>query len=312
MDVSGYVGTNKMKIRKKTSKDRLPLPSWMKIRPPTTDLFANIKQLLKEKHLNTVCAQAVCPNITECWSGGTATFMVMGDTCTRGCRFCAVKTGNPEGVLDEEEPRNLVEAIKIMNLKYVVLTCVTRDDLKDGGAAHWQKCVSTIQKYDSSIKIELLISDLNGNMEALKVITDANPDILGHNIETVERLQSKVRDPRANYKKSLKILEETKKQNPKIYTKTSLMLGLGETTQEVVETMQDARRARVDIITFGQYLQPSNLHLQVKEYISPDQFSEYKTLAKQLGFLYCASGPFVRSSYRAGEYFMKNITNVSG
>ena len=296
----------------------LAKPAWMRIRPPTSDRFTDIKRLLKEKKLNTVCVEARCPNISECWSGdgksgGTATFMIMGDTCTRACRFCMVKSGNPKGVLDPEEPRNLVEAVGIMKLDYAVLTCVTRDDLADGGARHWADCLNALKVAYPSLIIELLISDLNGNIDALKKIVDSGPNVLGHNLETVKRLQGAVRDPRAGYSKSLDILRCAKRMGAP-YTKTSLMLGLGETNKEVIQTMKDARAVDADIITFGQYLRPSAFHLPVKEYVKPARFEYYKNLAKEMGFLYCASGPFVRSSYRAGEHFIKNIISkdVSG
>lgn len=308
----------------------MPKPPWMKIRPPTTDKFTEIKRLLKEKKLNTVCAEAACPNISECWSGNagangrgaTATFMIMGETCTRACRFCYVKSGNPKGKLDPDEPRHLVEAVKIMGLEYVVLTCVTRDDLPDGGAQHWVDCITALKETHPRLIIELLTSDFDGNLEAMHKVIAAGPHVFGHNLETVERLQSAVRDPRANYQKSLKILEHAKKianglnkakKWPKslpgqtFYTKTSLMLGLGETEPEVIQTMKDARAIGVDIITFGQYLRPSPFHLPIHEYVKPDQFHRYKQLAKELKFLYCAAGPFVRSSYKAGELFLKNV-----
>lgn len=291
----------------KQDQQVLPKPAWLKIRPPSTEKFAQIKGLVKSKKLATVCEEARCPNISECWSGGTATFMLMGDTCTRACRFCMVKSGNPKGVLDPYEAKNLVESVKKMKLDYVVLTCVTRDDLEDGGAAHFAHCVKSLKKEIPGILIELLISDLNGNFAALKVILDANPDVLGHNVETVERLQGAIRDPRANYKKSLSILEKSKKLRPDIYTKSSLMLGLSEMEEEVTQTMKDLRAINVDFVTFGQYLRPSPFHVAIHEYIKPEQFNKYQLIAKDLGFLYCASGPFVRSSYRAGELFLKNI-----
>lgn len=286
-----------------------PKPSWLKIRPPSTDAFINIKKLLKEKRLNTVCAEARCPNISECWSGGTATFMLMGDTCTRACRFCMVKSGNPKAKLDENEPQHLVEAVGIMKLDYVVLTCVTRDDLPDGGAGHFASCVKALKSAYPKLLIEVLISDLNENLEALETIIDSGPEVVAHNVETIERLQSSVRDPRANYQKSFKILEHTKKYKTGIFTKTSLMLGLGETEEEILKTMREARKIDVDIITFGQYLQPSPFHIAVQEFITPEIFEHYQELALNEGFLYCASGPLVRSSYKAGEYFIKNALN---
>lgn len=282
-------------------------PDWLKIRPPSTAKYADVATLLRVKKLATVCAEAHCPNIAECWSGGTATFMLLGDTCTRACRFCNVKSGNPRGLLDATEPQRLVEAVEIMKLEYVVLTCVTRDDLPDGGAAHFAACIRALKAAHPKLLIEVLISDLNENLEALKIITDARPEVIAHNLETVERLQSAIRDPRANYKKSLKILEETKRLDPTRYTKSALMLGLGETEAEVVQAMKDLRSVGADVVTFGQYLRPSPFHTEVHEYVKPEQFKKYEALAKEQGFLYCASGAFVRSSYKAGELFMKNL-----
>jgi len=285
---------------------RIPKPPWLKIRPPSTEKFADITKVLKQKKLNTVCAEARCPNIAECWSGGTATFMLMGDTCTRACRFCMVKSGNPKGLLDANEPQHLVEAVGIMKLEYVVLTCVTRDDLPDGGASHFAACVKALKQAYPKLLVEVLISDLNANLQALETIIESGPEVVAHNLETVERLQSSIRDPRANYEKSFKILEYAKKYKGALFTKTSLMLGVGETEAEIVQTMVDARLRNVDIITFGQYLQPSPFHVQVQEFVTPEQFKHYEVLAKGQGFLYCASGPLVRSSYKAGEYFVKN------
>lgn len=302
-----------VKFTQKLTKEHksLPKPAWMKIRPPIKANYEDIQKTLAQHNLNTVCAEAHCPNISECWSEGTATFMILGDTCTRACRFCMVKSGNPHQKIDPKEPENLVKAVAIMKLKYVVITCVTRDDLQDGGAEHYANCISALKKAHPKLIIELLISDLNGNTQALQTILNARPDVLGHNLETVERLQSEVRDPRANYQKSLKILKESKRMAPKIYTKTSLMLGLGETEEEIIQTMKDARAIGTDIITFGQYLRPSPFHYPIKEYVTPEKFNYYEKLAKKQGFLYCASGPLVRSSYRAGEHFMKNIINAN-
>ncbi len=285
----------------------LKKPDWLKIRPPTTEKYAGIATLLRAKKLATVCAEAHCPNIAECWSGGTATFMLLGETCTRACRFCYVKSGNPRGLLDETEPRRLVEAATIMKLEYVVLTCVTRDDLPDGGAGHFARCIRALKEAHPKLLVEVLISDLNGNLEALQTIVDAKPEVIAHNLETVKRLQGAIRDPRANYEKSLKILEEVKKMDPTRYTKSAQMLGLGETEGEVVQSMKDLRTIGVDVVTYGQYLRPSEFHVPVHEYVSPEQFKRYEVLAKEHGFLYCASGAFVRSSYKAGELFMKNV-----
>lgn len=300
------------KLKLADRQNALPKPEWLKIRPPSTEKFGEIKSVLKIKKLFTVCEEAHCPNISECWSGGTATFILMGDICTRACRFCMVKSGNPHGILDADEPQKLVEAVGTMKLDYVVLTCVTRDDLKDGGASHFASCVRALKKAFPHILMEVLISDLNGDTDALKMIIDSGPDVIGHNLETVEGLQKVVRDPRASYRKSLKILESAKKTGRQVYTKSSLMVGLGEKEEEVIKAMKDLRGAGVDIVTFGQYLQPSPFHLAVHEYVTPAQFKKYQALAHRLGFLYCASGPFVRSSYRAGELFMKNVLKGSG
>ena len=298
----------------KSEQAALPKPEWLKIRPPSGK-YADIAALLRIKKLATVCAEAHCPNIAECWSGGTATFMLMGEVCTRACRFCYVKSGNPQGLLDATEPARLVEAATIMKLEYVVLTCVTRDDLADGGAAHFAACIKALKAAHPKLLVEVLISDLNGNLDALKVIVDAGPEVIAHNLETVERLQGDVRDPRANYKKSMRILEEAKRLGSgdarggrgKIYTKSAIMLGLGEREEEVIQYMKDLRAIDVDVVTFGQYLRPSEFHIAIREYVRPEQFKKYQELAQNLGFLYCASGAFVRSSYKAGELFMKNI-----
>ncbi len=295
-------------------------PPWLKIRvssdnTPAGQKYLQTKSLLKAKKLYTVCSEAACPNATECWSSGTATFMILGDTCTRACRFCNVKSGNPHGVIDKNEPQKLVDAARIMALDYVVLTCVTRDDLEDGGAGHFADCIKALKKAFPKVKIEVLISDLKGRLTDLKKIVAAKPDVIGHNVETVERLQKDVRDPRANYQKSLSVIENVKKiprPSPKIYTKSAIMVGLGETPAEVIQTMKDLRAVNTDLLTIGQYLQPSQYHLSIKEYVTPAQFKKYQTVAKKLGFLYCASGPFVRSSYKAGELFIKKITSSHG
>ena len=294
-------------------EQKLEKPQWLKIKLTANDNFIGIKQTLKQNGLHTVCESAHCPNISECWNTGTATFMLMGDVCTRGCKFCAVKTGNPMKQLDAEEPKKLAKALSEIKLfDYVVLTSVNRDDLHDGGASHFAECVKEIKKKYPEIIVEVLIPDFKGYIEALKKIVDAKPEVIAHNIETVERLQKKVRDPRANYRQSLLVLENVKKINPKIYTKSSIMLGLGETDEEIIQAMKDLRKIRVDILTIGQYLRPSEWHLQVNEYVMPEKFEYFKQKALELGFLFCASGPFVRSSYRAGELFMRNtIKNKS-
>ena len=283
-------------------------PEWLKIRPPK-EKFSEVKNIISRYKLDTVCQEAHCPNMSECWSGGTATFMLMGDICTRGCRFCAVKTGKP-GELDKSEPLRLANAIKELSIfDYVVLTSVNRDDLEDQGAGHFSECIKEIKKQYPIIKIEVLIPDFRGEKELLKIIVDASPEVIAHNIETVKRLQKKVRDYRANYQQSLSVLENVKKLNDKIYTKTSIMVGLGEKNEEVIQTMKDLRAIDVNIITFGQYLRPSQKHIPVNEYVTPEKFKYYKQVANELGFLYCASGPFVRSSYKAGELFLKGKLN---
>ena len=289
---------------------KLAKPEWLKIKLTVNDEFSNIKSTLKKHELHTVCEEAHCPNISECWNTGTATFMLMGDTCTRGCKFCAVKTGNPMKQLDAEEPKKLAKALAEIKLfDYVVLTSVNRDDLEDGGASHFAECVKEIKKAYPEIIVEVLIPDFNGNVEDLKKIIDARPEVIAHNIETVERLQRKVRDVRANYKQSLGVLENVKKMNARIYTKSSIMLGLGETDEEIIQSMKDLRKINVDIITFGQYLRPTDWHIPISSFVSPQKFDYFKQKALELGFLFCASGPFVRSSYRAGELFVKNIIN---
>ena len=291
-------------------EQKLAKPQWLKIKLTTNDNFSNIRQTLKQHNLHTVCESAHCPNISECWNTGTATFMLMGDVCTRGCKFCAVKTGNPMKKLDAEEPKKIAQALAEIKLfDYVVLTSVNRDDLSDGGAAHIAECIKEIKKEYPGMIVEVLIPDFKGDIEALKKIADAKPEVIAHNIETVERLQRKARDARANYNQSLKVLENVKKLNPKIYTKSSIMLGFGETGEEVVQSMKDLRSINADILTIGQYLRPSDWHIPMSEFVHPSKFEYFRQKALELGFLFCASGPFVRSSYRAGELFVKNVVN---
>ena len=291
-------------------EQKLEKPQWLKIKLETTDNFSNIKTTLKKHSLHTVCESAHCPNISECWNTGTATFMLMGDTCTRGCKFCAVKTGNPMKQLDVDEPKKLAQALAEIKLfDYVVLTSVNRDDLEDGGASHFAECIKKIKNAYPKIIVEVLIPDFKGYIEPLKKIVDAKPEVIAHNIETVERLQKNVRDVRANYQQSLLVLDNIKKLNPKIYTKSSIMLGLGETDEEVLQSMKDLRDINVDILTIGQYLKPTAWHIDISEFVEPQKFEYFKQKALELGFLFCASGPFVRSSYRAGELFVKNVVN---
>lgn len=284
-----------------------PKPSWLKVKAPGGEEYVRIKDMLGELKLATVCQEAKCPNMGECWSGGTATFMLMGEVCTRGCRFCAVKTGNPKGVLDLEEPQKVGYAIGQLGLEYVVLTSVDRDDLEDGGSAHFAETVRTIKKEDPNLIVEVLTPDFKGVEKDIKLLTEAKPDVFAHNIETVERLSPSVRDPRADYRQSLRVLEYVKEVDPTRYTKSSIMLGLGERDDEVRQAMKDLRDVGCDVLTFGQYLQPYRRLLKVDEFITPEKFQEWQKEAEGMGFLYVASGPLVRSSYRAGEFFMKGI-----
>jgi len=277
-------------------------PEWLKVSVKDSSRFNSVKSTLKDLKLVTVCEEAHCPNINECWDSGTATFMILGDTCTRGCKFCNVKTSKKGVLVDKNEPHKIAEAVKKWGLDYIVLTSVDRDDLEDQGANHFSKCIKELKKI--GILVEVLIPDFRGNKELIKNIIEAKPDVIAHNIETVKSLQT-IRDPRASYFQSLEVLKFIKK-NSDIYTKSSLMLGFGETEQEIIQTMKDLREIDVDILTLGQYLRPSQRHTEIKEYIHPDQFNKYKELGLELGFLYVASGPFVRSSYKAGELFIKS------
>jgi lipoic acid synthetase len=285
-------------------------PDWLKSRPPSGERFTEIKRTLRDRDLHTVCEEANCPNLGECWSGrdgpGTATFMLMGDRCSRGCNFCDVATGGMEP-LDPDEPANVAGAVAEIGLDYVVLTSVDRDDLDDGGAAHFARTIREIKERDPGILVEVLIPDFEGDPEAVREIVDAGPDVIAHNVETVERLQWPVRDRRASYEQSLSVLEQVERESD-VYTKTSLMLGVGEYDHEVYRTLTDLREVGVDVVTLGQYLQPSRSHLDVFEYVHPDAFDTWRRVAEaELGFLYCASGPMVRSSYRAGELFVESV-----
>ena len=282
-------------------------PEWLKVKLKRDNNFDDIQKILRENNLVTVCEEAHCPNISECWNSGTATFMIMGDTCTRACKFCAVKTGFPAKPLDKEEPRKIASTLKKWNLDYIVITSVDRDDLRDQGSNHFAECIKEVRKENPNILIEVLIPDFRGQKELIKNVIDAKPNVISHNIETVERLQKNVRDSRANYQQSLGVLKYIKEVNNKIYTKSSIMLGLGETEVEVIQAMKDLRKINVDFLTIGQYLRPSLKYIEVKEYISPEKFNYYKKIGEDFGFLYVASGPFVRSSYKAGEFFIKSL-----
>jgi len=285
-------------------------PDWLKVRAPTSKSYHNIKDMLGELKLATVCQEAICPNIEECWSGGTATFMLMGDTCTRACRFCAVKTGNPKGILDQEEPTKVGYAISQMKLDYVVLTSVDRDDLEDLGANHFAQTIEVIKTNNPKMIVEVLTPDFNAIPHLVERIIQAKPDVFAHNIETTEALTPRVRDRRSQYRKSLKTLELAKSFKASQYTKTSIMLGVGEKDEDILQAMKDLRDVGCDVVTFGQYLAPTNRHkkyLPIEDYVAPEKFNHWKDVADDMGFLYCASGPLVRSSYRAGEFFMKGV-----
>jgi lipoyl synthase len=286
-------------------------PPWLRIRlPNNTETIQQLKATAQNLSLATVCQEARCPNLHECWSGGTATFMVMGDTCTRGCRFCSVKTGNPAGLLDAEEPDKLADVVTAMGWDYVVITSVDRDDLPDGGAQHIARCVEAIYQKAPKTIVEVLIPDFQGDQDALKMVIGSSPSlaVVAQNIETVERLTQTVRDRRAGYGQTLNLLRQVKMFQPALYTKSSIMLGLGETAEEVKQCLKDLRAYGVDIVTLGQYLQPTSAQLPVQQFITPALFQQWQQFAeKELGFLYCAAGPLVRSSYRAGELFVKNI-----
>lgn len=280
-------------------------PPWLRVRAPGGPKYAALKRRSRDLKLATVCEEAQCPNIGECWSIGTGTYMLMGDTCTRGCRFCAVNTAKRPPALDPDEPQNVADAVHAMGLSYVVLTSVNRDELPDGGAGHLAECLRAIRAQNPDVLLEMLIPDFQGDPEALHKVVDAPLAVLAHNLECVERLTPTVRDPRASYAQSLDVLRWAKEMKPQLLTKTSLMVGLGETAAEIEQAMRDAREVGVDIITFGQYLRPTRKHHPVVEFVHPNTFDRYAERARELGFGYVASGPLVRSSYRAGELFIE-------
>lgn len=275
-------------------------PEWLKIKLNTNEQYTGLKKMMREKKLHTVCEEAKCPNIHECWAERkTATFMILGSICTRACRFCAVQTGLPTE-LDWEEPKRVADSVEKMGLKHVVITAVARDDLKDGGAGVFAETIRAVRRRNPFCSIEVLPSDMKGEYESLKTLMDARPDILNHNIETVKRLSPSIR-ARATYERSLELLRRAKEMYASIPTKSSIMIGLGETKEEIIETMDDLRANHVDIMTIGQYLQPAKHHLKVQKYWSPQEFEELKTIAMSKGFSHCEAGPLVRSSYHADE-----------
>ncbi|MGA3021103.1 MAG: lipoyl synthase [Candidatus Micrarchaeales archaeon] len=282
------------------------LPDWLTIKPATTGKYDEIRERILSTGVCTVCTEARCPNMPECWSAGTATFMILGDVCTRGCRFCSVKKSAMGKTIDVNEPIKLANLIKEWKLSYAVLTSVCRDDLDDQGAGHFAACIREIKKVNPATRIEVLIPDFEGTIGCLCQIADAHPDVIGHNLETVERLTPSIRDRRASYSRSLEVLKSLKLIDRGIYTKSAIMLGMGEIEDEVINTLRDMRKVGVDFVAIGQYLRPSQRQLEVKEYIRPEMFDYLKKYALELGFLYVASGPFVRSSYNANAYFSKS------
>jgi len=293
----------------KTSRQdgqRLAKPDWLRIRMRGGETYEKVKGIVHEHRLATVCEEAKCPNMSECWSAGTATIMLMGDVCTRACRFCAVNTGNPRGWLDLEEPDNTANSVQLMGLKYVVLTSVNRDDLEDGGAGHYAACVQRVKQLNPETAVEALTPDFLGVLADVETVVDSGIEVFAQNVETVKRLTHPVRDPRASYEQTLAVLAHAKAYRPDVLTKTSLMLGLGETEDEIVEAMDDLRAAKVDILTFGQYLQPTANHYPIDRYVTPEEFEMYRELGLAKGFLEVVSGVLVRSSYRAEQVLQKN------
>jgi lipoic acid synthetase len=289
---------------------KLPIlrkPEWLKVRAPGGERYAGIKSRVKTLGLATVCEEAQCPNIGECWGSGTATLMLLGDICTRGCRFCAVDTSKQGRPVDVEEPQKVASTVHEMGLDYVVLTMVDRDDLPDGGAAHVGKVIREIHRKNPETLVEMLAGDFLGREEDVYTVLQSAPEVFAHNIETVRRLTPTVRDPRCGYERTLGVLAAAKRLSPQTVTKSSIMLGLGETEEEVLDTMRDLRGVGVEIVTLGQYLRPSLKHLPIVEYVAPEQFARLQAQGEAMGFAYVASGPLVRSSYKASEFFVKSL-----
>lgn len=289
----------------------MKLPKWLKVPIPKGKSFHSVKKDVRELKLATVCEEAKCPNIGECWGGkkseATATIMLLGDTCTRGCRFCSVKTNRNPGKPDPMEPENTAEAILRWGLGYVVLTTVDRDDLVDGGANHLAETVRRIKLKAPHILVEVLGGDFRGDLDSCEILATSGLDVYAHNLETVEALTPHVRDRRATYRQSLSILDKAKQSKPSLVTKTSLMLGFGESDEQIMQTLRDLRSINCDVVTFGQYMRPTKRHMKVVEYVKPKKFDYWRDVALEMGFLYVASGPLVRSSYKAGEAFIENV-----
>jgi lipoic acid synthetase len=309
-------GFSAIKNGVKNRRDAEPLvhgqkPKWLRAKMPSGKGYSEVHRIVKEHRLSTVCEESMCPNIGECWNAGTGTIMVLGSVCTRACRFCAVDTGNPKGWLDEEEPANTGRAVKLMGLEYVVITSVDRDDLADGGAAHYAECVREIKKQNPQTAVEALTPDFNGVIEHVETVVASGLEVFAQNVETVKRLTHPVRDPRASYEQTISVLAHAKKYRPDVLTKTSLMLGLGERDNEILRTMDDLREANVDILTLGQYLRPTPNHLAVERYVSPEEFDVYRQEGLEKGFLEVVAGPMIRSSYRAEQVLQKNNVGLA-
>ncbi|MDJ0928148.1 MAG: lipoyl synthase [Gammaproteobacteria bacterium] len=281
-------------------------PTWLRAKLPTGSGYAAMRENVREHRLSTVCEESICPNIGECWNAGTATIMLMGSVCTRACRFCAVDTGNPGGLLAGDEPEQAARSVELMGLKYIVLTSVDRDDLDDGGAGHYAACIEAIKRRNPATAVEALTPDFQGDTTAVRTVVSTPLSVFAHNVETVERLTARVRDPRAGYAQSLQVLEAAKEFRPELLTKSSLMLGLGETDEEIVVAMQDLRARGVDLLTLGQYLRPTVNHLPVERFVQPSEFARYRELGLEHGFVEVVAGPLVRSSYRAERALEKN------
>jgi lipoyl synthase len=285
-------------------------PSWIRAQLPVGAGFGTVKGIVHEHRLATVCEEAKCPNIGECWNAGTATIMLMGAVCTRACRFCSVDTGNPRGWLDAEEPENTARSVELMKLKYIVLTSVNRDDLPDGGAGHYAAAIRAIKRRTPHVAVEALTPDFQGVLRDVETVVDSGLEVFAQNVETVKRLTHPVRDARASYEQTLAVLEHAKKHKPSVLTKTSLMLGLGETDEEISQTMDDLRAVNVDLLTLGQYLRPTVHHLEVQRFVTPAEFDQYREWALAKGFRECVSGPLVRSSYRAEQALAGNNAGI--
>jgi len=283
---------------------RATKPRWLRVPLPGGERYQRVREALRSTRLHTVCEEAHCPNVGECWAGGTATVMLMGDVCTRGCRFCNVKTAASPPPLDPDEPRHLAEAVRELGLDYVVVTSVDRDDLPDGGAGHFADAIGHLRQ-DPTLLVEVLTPDFRGDADAVRTVGRAGPHVFANNVETVRRLTPVVRDPRAGYDQTLEVLARMRREFPEVVTKSSVMVGLGETQEEVLQAMADLRGAGVEILTLGQYLRPSAWHLPVVEFVAPERFAAYKSAGERLGFRYVAAGPLVRSSYRAAELFLR-------